>query len=233
MISKKYDLSDKSESELKYKLEAEKYIKKIDDDTFEQPDGSRFSSMESALNNMWRLKKKLPQIPTGSVSRDSNNILFQQANAQFRIKSGQRIIEALKDFIKNPNKGVTAIIHEFMHPTVVEIFNGAKNGNKVGGNAASSRLVKSDDEYVRGTRTGVNRNKIFATSSCQIGVGMSARGNDQLRSKWAGKEDTWLHLDGLKSAHVVIKMASGIPTSEELNMGATILAHFSHFQGDC
>jgi hypothetical protein len=173
MISKKYDLSDKSESELKYKLEAEKYIKKIDDDTFEQPDGSRFSSMESALNNMWRLKKKLPQIPTGSVSRDSNNILFQQANAQFRIKSGQRIIEALKDFIKNPNKGVTAIIHEFMHPTVVEIFNGAKNGNKVGlrhantiiseynkakgTNVTLEEMLSDNDKFINGTTTNTYR----------------------------------------------------------------------------
>lgn len=74
--------------------------------------------------------------------------------------------------------------------------------------------------------------KIISTPTCQIGVGKSARGNDQLRSKWAGKEDTWLHLDGLKSAHVIIKMPSGIPGNEELNLAASILARFSHFQGD-
>ncbi len=74
--------------------------------------------------------------------------------------------------------------------------------------------------------------KVFITPTCQIGVGKSARGNDQLRSKWAGKDDTWLHLDGLKSAHVIIRMPAGVPFPEEMNLAASILAHFSHFQGD-
>ncbi|MES2528480.1 MAG: hypothetical protein V4598_15460 [Bdellovibrionota bacterium] len=74
--------------------------------------------------------------------------------------------------------------------------------------------------------------KVIITPTCQIGVGKSARGNDQLRSKWAGKEDTWLHLDGLKSAHVIIRMAAGVPAPDEMNLAASILAHFSHFQGD-
>jgi predicted ribosome quality control (RQC) complex YloA/Tae2 family protein len=74
--------------------------------------------------------------------------------------------------------------------------------------------------------------KVFILPTCQVGIGKSARGNDQLRSKWAGKEDTWLHLDGLKSAHAIIKMPAGIPGNEELNLAASILARFSHFQGD-
>jgi predicted ribosome quality control (RQC) complex YloA/Tae2 family protein len=85
----------------------------------------------------------------------------------------------------------------------------------------SSKSKEEADDY-----------KIIVTPSCQIGVGKSARGNDQLRSKWAGKEDVWLHLDGLKSAHVIIKMSAGVPGNEELNLAASILARFSHFQGD-
>src|SRR5690606_25266514 len=57
--------------------------------------------------------------------------LFQNANAQYRIKAGEHIVEALKEFDGSP-KAVTAIVHEFMHPTVVEIFNGAKEGNETG-----------------------------------------------------------------------------------------------------
>ena len=109
----------------------------------------------------------------GTFSSESNNILFQQANAQFRIKSGQRIIEALKDFIKNPNKGVSAIIHEFMHPTVVEVFNGAKNGNKVGlrhantiiseynkakgTNVTLEEMLSDNDKFINGTTTSKYR----------------------------------------------------------------------------
>lgn len=74
--------------------------------------------------------------------------------------------------------------------------------------------------------------KLFAGPDCQIGVGKSTKGNDQLRSKWASKEDTWLHLDGLKSAHVIIKMNAGVPGNEQINLASSILAHFSHFQGD-
>jgi len=109
----------------------------------------------------------------GTFSSESNNILFQQANAQFRIKSGQRIIEALKDFIKNPNKGVSAIIHEFMHPTVVEVFNSAKNGNKVGlrhantiiseynkakgTNVTLEEMLSDNDKFINGTTTSKYR----------------------------------------------------------------------------
>jgi len=102
-----------------------------------------------------------------------NNQGFQQGDGQFRIKSGQRIIEALKDFIKNPNKGVSAIIHEFMHPTVVEVFNGAKNGNKVGlrhantiiseynkakgTNVTLEEMLSDNDKFINGTTTSKYR----------------------------------------------------------------------------
>jgi hypothetical protein len=40
-----------------YKNDASKYLKKVGND-YHQPDGSIFGSIDSALNNMWRLKKK-------------------------------------------------------------------------------------------------------------------------------------------------------------------------------
>ena len=42
--------------------------------------------------------------------------------------------------------------------------------------------------------------------SCEVGVGKSAKGNDQLRSKWGSKEDWWVHDANSPSAHVVIKL---------------------------
>ncbi len=75
--------------------------------------------------------------------------------------------------------------------------------------------------------------KIFKFEGFQLGVGMNAQGNDQLRNKWASKEDYWLHLDGLKSTHVILKMDKAQPmTPEQLNIGASIVAHFSHFNDD-
>ena len=79
--------------------------------------------------------------------------LFQNANAQYRIKAGEHIVEALKDFDGSP-KAVTAIVHEFMHPTVVEIFNGAKEGNETGCGWAIPVRFLGKNRYVCGTHLG-------------------------------------------------------------------------------
>ena len=50
----KLDLSDKTEKEKQYRKEAEKYVEKINADTYKSPLGL-FSSIEAATNNMWRL----------------------------------------------------------------------------------------------------------------------------------------------------------------------------------
>ena len=57
--------------------------------------------------------------------------LFKEAEAQYHIESGKNIIEAIKDFDGSP-RATVALVHEIMHPTVVEIFNGAKEGNETG-----------------------------------------------------------------------------------------------------
>ena len=75
--------------------------------------------------------------------------------------------------------------------------------------------------------------RVFKLDKIQIGVGLNTQGNDQLRNKWASKEDYWLHLDGIKSTHVVIKVQDRpVLDSENLNLGASIVAHFSHFNDD-
>jgi hypothetical protein len=57
--------------------------------------------------------------------------LKQGINAQYRIENGKNIVEAIRDFNGSP-KAVVAITHEIMHPTVVAIINGAKEGNEIG-----------------------------------------------------------------------------------------------------
>lgn len=132
---------------------------------------SLFTEEETVVFDPNQIKSATDNV--GTFSSESNNILFQQANAQYRIKAGEHIVEALKDFIKNPNKGVTAIIHEFMHPTVVEIFNGAKNGNKVGlrhantiiseynkakgTNVTLEEMLSDNDKFINGTTTSKYR----------------------------------------------------------------------------
>ena len=82
-------------------------------------------------------------------------------------------------------------------------------------------------------KTQADDYKVFALDGFQVGVGLSAQGNDQLRNKWASKEDYWIHLDGMKSTHVIVKMLNNSAfTPDVLNVGASIVAHFSHFNDD-
>ncbi len=75
--------------------------------------------------------------------------------------------------------------------------------------------------------------KIFRFEGFSIGVGMSSTGNDQLRNKWSGKEDLWLHLDGAKSSHAIIKLhEASFISPEMINLGASIVAYFSHINAD-
>jgi predicted ribosome quality control (RQC) complex YloA/Tae2 family protein len=74
--------------------------------------------------------------------------------------------------------------------------------------------------------------RIFPFDGFSVGVGTTSRGNDQLRNAWATKEDTWVHLDGLKSAHAVIKLHQKSFDPQMLNLAASIVAYFSHFNDE-
>jgi hypothetical protein len=69
--------------------------------------------------------------PELKASVESGQPLFKDAEAQYRIENGKNIVEAIRDFDGSP-RATVALTHEIMHPTVVAIIDGAKNGNKVG-----------------------------------------------------------------------------------------------------
>jgi len=46
------------------------------------------------------------------------------------------------------------------------------------------------------------------SSELKFAVGKTSQSNDYLRIKWASKEDYWFHIDGIKSAHLIIKTDS-------------------------
>ena len=74
--------------------------------------------------------------------------------------------------------------------------------------------------------------KIIKIADISYGVGKSASGNDQLRSKWANKDDYWFHLDGNKSSHVIVKLSGQQLSTEVINTAATLVAHFSQFKDE-
>jgi hypothetical protein len=84
-LNDKLDLSDKSKAESNYKAQAERHIKKVGAD-YQQPDGSKFGSMDAALNNMWRLKKEIPKAVEQSQLNQNQN---EKANEVREIESRQ------------------------------------------------------------------------------------------------------------------------------------------------
>ena len=94
--------------------------------------------------------------------------LFKEAEAQYRIESDKNIIEAIKDFDGSP-RATVALTHEIMHPTVVSIIDGVKEGNEVGAkhtktiideynkatgkNITQEQLIDGNDKFKEGTTT--------------------------------------------------------------------------------
>lgn len=133
-----------------------------------QPSSSDLSGALGQYESIRRFRKEGEII---SKKGEYDYALKQKANAQYRIENGKNIIEALREFNKAKDKGkaVVAITHEIMHPTVVEIINGSKEGNEIGkkytqtivdefnkatdNNITVDELIKGNDEFKNGKTT--------------------------------------------------------------------------------
>lgn len=143
---------------------------------------------------------------------ERRNVLFQKIK---KLKRGETILKGRLGEVEEELEGKTVkVTTESVIPIVKPVWGEEKSTAAA---TSSPKTVAYDF-------------KVFDFDLYQIGVGLNAQGNDQLRSKWAGKDDHWIHLDGLKSTHVIIKLKNNTPLSADiLNHGASIVAHFSHF----
>ena len=82
-------------------------------------------------NKLQSTQHSIDITPELKASVEGGQPLFKDAEAQYRIESGKNIVEAIKDFDGSP-RATVALTHEIMHPTVVAIIDGAKEGNEVG-----------------------------------------------------------------------------------------------------
>lgn len=73
--------------------------------------------------------------------------------------------------------------------------------------------------------------RVIKTDFGTLAFGLNSQGNDQIRNKWAHKEDWWFHLDGNKSSHIIVKSVN-ILTPVEMEVVASILAQVSGFKGE-
>jgi predicted ribosome quality control (RQC) complex YloA/Tae2 family protein len=73
----------------------------------------------------------------------------------------------------------------------------------------------------------IGKYKVYDFEHCSIGVGLSAQGNDEMRAKWASKEDIWVHLAEGTSAHAIIKLKQASEIHILLEKAALIIQKYS------
>ncbi|MFP5385478.1 MAG: NFACT RNA binding domain-containing protein [Bacteriovoracia bacterium] len=144
---------------------------------------------------------------------ERRNLLFQKIK---KLKRGESILRERLGDVEEELAGKKSVkVQDSKIPMIKPIWGEEKQTSLI-------PVKISPDHY-----------KIYKFENFQVGVGLNSQGNDQLRNKWASREDHWLHLDNLKSSHVIIKLLNNTPlTPDILNTGATIVAYFSHFIGD-
>jgi predicted ribosome quality control (RQC) complex YloA/Tae2 family protein len=146
---------------------------------------------------------------------ERRNLLFEKIK---KLKRGEGILnqrlDQTKELLQGKNK--ETLPHSTL-PLIRPVW-----GKETSKSSDVAQKTVEKDQY-----------KIYKFDHFSVGVGNNSSGNDQLRNKWAGKEDTWLHLDGDKSAHAIIKLNNSGPLDPEmLHLAASILAYSSRFNGD-
>ncbi len=70
--------------------------------------------------------------------------------------------------------------------------------------------------------------KFFIFPTGTLAIGLSAQGNDYIRSRWAGKSDFWFHLDGDRSPHGIWKSKNGQrPVFDEIAIIGSAISEYS------
>lgn len=142
---------------------------------------------------------------------ERRNLLFQKIK---KLKRGEAILQDRLKSTEAQLAGKQPVAEQISALPMVKPVWG-KEENKIV--EKSSSVTK--EEY-----------KLFKWDHFQLGLGITACGNDQLRNKWASREDWWIHLDGYKSAHAIVKVLNdSVITSDMLNMGASLVAVNSGF----
>ncbi len=95
------------------------------------------SNQTGVAKGIIKSKEEIAALKKQSQPIEEQKLLSKKqgdVKAQFFIRAGKNIIEAIKDFNKAKNKAeaTVAIVHEAVHATVVAIIDGAKERNEVG-----------------------------------------------------------------------------------------------------
>lgn len=111
-----------------------------------------------------------------------------------------------------------------------------KNGDEILSNDINNLDQGSLSKTINNTKESNQEKSIeiyVFDSKIQVGVGKNSTGNDFLRNKWGNPGDLWFHLEGYKSAHLVVKNISYdllFADLDFLQFIASIICDYSNLQ---
>ena len=145
---------------------------------------------------------------SGLNSYERRNLVFEKIK---KLKKGEKI---LGERLKKVEEDLVS------HPVAEKLESKIPMVKPVWGVSQQNTILKPKNER--------KDYRIFREENVHYGIGLTSQGNDALRSEWGNKEDYWVHLDGRKSAHVVIKLINNQPIqSDILERAASLLAEYS------
>lgn len=116
------------------------------------------------------------------------------------------IFKKIKSFREAEKNQINRLKNEEIIEVEFKIINHLKTISPVWADIEKkTQKISTDDEY-----------KIYRLQGYEIGIGLSAEGNDRLRKFWAKPEDIWVHAASGKSAHAIIKLNYGVSFSIEM-----------------
>ena len=74
--------------------------------------------------------------------------------------------------------------------------------------------------------------RVLKFEDLEMGIGLEAKGNDQMRKLWAKKNDWWFHLDGEPGPHIIVKTSAGAVSLELLEKVALEMVKVGHLERD-
>ena len=78
--------------------------------------------------------------------------------------------------------------------------------------------------------SGEGNIQVFSFEEMELGVGINAQGNDRLRKQWAKKDDYWFHLEGDRSAHIIIKLKENTLSDDIFGKVAAAMVKYSQIE---
>lgn len=152
------------------------------------------------LNNSAKI---WPLIQTGDfIIGDRNQIILEGLKFKFdpswnEYKKRGKVFEKLKDFQK---------AQILLKARFEEVLKERQSLGKEKRQISQVRVIEPLWVVKKEEKSPPNVN-FYQTGDCRLkcALGLDAQANDFLRTKWAGKEDWWFHLEGYSSGHLFVK----------------------------